>query len=576
MRLMLLALLAGSAGWAQGLIGEMVLGPEAISRRVEAGGLFRGLGLVSEDTVAARLRGSRDGVVWGEWRDVELGHEGGTLVWFDEGIRFVEVLAVAQVRMLFIEPGYAKAGLESRRGAAGEPSVVTRAGWGCGAECVPRAAPVYANVSHLVVHHSAGANASSDWPAVIRSIWVLHVKGNGWNDIGYNFLVDPNGIVYEGRAGGDGVIGAHFSGVNTRTMGVCMVGTFTTRGPSGMAIESLKKVLGWQAEKWKLDPTGQTRHAASGLTLNVISGHRDAGLSPQASGTTECPGLVLYTYLPGLRGEVNGAVGCSIQLRRRNYCFGSEATGLPVEFENPRSCDVGVEGGADWVSVAEGRLNVTANLTASRRSVDLKIGGQILQVVQAESGVVELPCVSRGSVVNGASFDERPLARGTIASLFGTGLEGARVLVNGSTTAATVFASTANQVNFALPTSVQPGSARLVVERNGVRSSETMFWVTETAPAVFADASGRAFAQFTEDRKIVVVYVTGLGTDRTLAWEATIGGRRAQGLYLGATPGFIGLGQANLGLPDGLIGDEWPLEISVSGVASPTLRLVRP
>ena len=576
MRVMILVLLASSAGWAQGLIGEMVLGPEAMSRRVEARGLFRGLGLVSGDAATARLRGSQDGVVWGEWREVDLGHEGGSLVWFDEGIRFVELLAARPVRMLFIEPGYGKAGLESRRGAAGAPSVVTRAGWGCGAECAPKEVAVYANVSHLVVHHSAGANASSDWAAVIRSIWVLHVKGNGWNDIGYNFLVDPNGVVYEGRAGGDGVIGAHFSGVNTGTMGVCMVGTFTTRGPSAMAIESLKKVLGWQAEKWRLDPTGQTRHAASGLTLNVISGHRDAGLSPQASGTTECPGLVLYTYLPGLRSEVNEAVGCSIQLRRRNYCFGSEASGVPVEFENPRSCEVGVEGGADWVSVAAGRVNVMANLTASRRSVDLKIGGQILQVVQAESGVVELPCVLRGSVVNGASFDERPLARGSIASLFGTGLERAKVFVNGSATAATVSASTANQVNFALPPSVQPGSARLVVERDGVRSSETMFWVTEAAPAVFADASGRAFAQFTEDRKIVVVYVTGIGTDRTLAWEATIGGRRAESLYLGPTPGFVGLGQANLGLPEGLVGDEWPLEISVSGVLSPTSRLVRP
>ena len=103
-----------------------------------------------------------------------------------------------------------------------------------------------------------------------------------------------------------------------------------------------------------------------------------------------------------------------------------------------------------------------------------------------------------------------------------------------------------------------------------------MFWVTEAAPAVFADASGRAFAQFTEDRKIVVVYVTGIGTDRTLAWEATIGGRRAESLYLGPTPGFVGLGQANLGLPEGLVGDEWPLEISVSGVLGPTSRLVRP
>ncbi len=566
------ALLCGT-GWAQGLIGQADLG--AGNGRAEAGGVFRGLGIVSEERFEARVRGSRDGVVWGEWRAVELGHEGGSLVWFDEGVRFVETMGDGPMRLLFIEPGRGKAAPETRLGAV-EPLIVTRAGWGCGAECAPKEAPIYAPVTHLIVHHSAGTNTSSDWAAVIRSIWVLHVKGNGWNDIGYNFLVDPNGTVYEGRAGGDGVIGAHFSGVNTGTMGVCMVGTFTTQGPTAIAIESLKKVLGWQAEKWKLDPTGQTRHAVSGLTLNVISGHRDAGLSPQASGTTECPGLVLYTYLPGLRGDVNGAVGCSIALRRRNFCFGGAEASEAVEFENPRGCKVGVEGGADWVSVLDGEVRVAANSTASRRTVDLKIGGQVLQVAQAESGVADTPCVARGGVVNAASFDDRPLAQGAIVSLFGTGLEGARVLVNGSPVAATVFASTANQVNFALPTSVQPGSARLIVERNGVRGPETMFWVTEAAPAVFADASGRAFAQFSEDRKVVTVYLTGIGTDRRTPWEATIGGRKAAGLYLGATPGFIGLGQANLGLPEGLTGSEWALEINVSGVLSPAVRLALP
>ena len=110
-----------------------------------------------------------------------------------------------------------------------------------------------------------------------------------------------------------------------------------------------------------------------------------------------------------------------------------------------------------------------------------------MQVVQAEMGVAEMPCVARGSSVNGASFDTRPLGQGAIASLFGSGLEGVRVLVNGGTVA-TVFASTASQLNFALPASVQPGTARLTVEKNGVRSPELMFWVTEAAPAISATA----------------------------------------------------------------------------------------
>src|SRR5437016_1926200 len=73
----------------------------------------------------------------------------------------------------------------------------------------------------------AGGNAATDWAAVVRSIWVLHVQGNGWNDIGYNYLIDPNGVLYEGRGGGDGVMGAHFSCVNSGTMGVALLGTFS-------------------------------------------------------------------------------------------------------------------------------------------------------------------------------------------------------------------------------------------------------------------------------------------------------------------------------------------------------------
>ena len=92
----------------------------------------------------------------------------------------------------------------------------------------------------------------------------------------------------------------------------------------------------------------------------------------------------------------------------------------------------------------------------------------------------------------------------------------------------------------------------------------------------FSDGVGQALAQFSEDRKTVVVYVTGIGTDRRLPWEATIGGRKAQALYLGATPGFVGLGQANLGMPEGLEGNAWPLELSVSGAVSPTVRLALP
>lgn len=583
MRAFILLLVVPVLGICQGLLGEARIVPEfAVPvKRVQASGLFRGLGMISEENFQARVRGSRDGVNWLEWQDVALGHEGGSLVWFEEAVRFVEVTAAGPVRLLFIEPGQQKGSLELKRQAVGKPAVVSRAGWGCGPECNPKTEPIFAKVTHLVVHHSAGANEARDWAAVMRSIWVLHVAGNGWNDIGYNYLIDPNGVIYEGRAGGEGVIGAHFSGVNTGTMGVCMVGTFSSQAPAGAAIESLKKLLGWQAEKWKLDASGQTIHAASGLTLNAISGHRDAGLSPRASGTTECPGNVLYTYLPGVRADVAAGGACAISLSRRNYCFGGQAGSALVAFENLRNCEVGVEGGSDWVNVAEGRIEVGANGGGSRRSVDLKIGGQIVQVTQAESGVNELPCVARGGVVNGASFDTRPLGLGSIVSVFGSGLwrEGSttQVLVNGSLNAM-VFAATESQVNFALPGNARIGSARVEVLRDGVRSPEAMFWITESAPAAFVaqnfdDGKVNGLGQPVRAGRPLVVYLTGIGLNARAAWEASIGGQKAEGLFLGATPGFLGLGQANVIVPESLEAGEHPLRVTVSGVASPELRV---
>jgi len=102
-------------------------------------------------------------------------------------------------------------------------------------------------------------------------------------------LIDPDGVIYEGRAGGDNVLGAHFSSVNAGTMGVSMIGTFTDVTPAEKALTSLRRILAWKASQRAIDPLGQSRHTASGLELNNISGHRD-GPSP-----TECPGDALYS-----------------------------------------------------------------------------------------------------------------------------------------------------------------------------------------------------------------------------------------------------------------------------------------
>jgi N-acetylmuramoyl-L-alanine amidase len=107
---------------------------------------------------------------------------------------------------------------------ASSPVIVPRAGWGAD-ESIVRSPPRYAGaVRFAIVHHTAGSNTytQADAPAVVRGIELYHVQANGWNDIGYNLLVDRFGTVYEGRAGGvdKNVVGAHALGFNTGSVGI--------------------------------------------------------------------------------------------------------------------------------------------------------------------------------------------------------------------------------------------------------------------------------------------------------------------------------------------------------------------
>jgi hypothetical protein len=186
-----------------------------------------------------------------------------------------------------------------------KPPVVTRTEWGCpDGQITIHGSLIYTTVTHLIVHHTAmGVEApDSDWPALVRSIWNFHVLERGWADIGYNYLIDPNGVIYEGRSGGDNVIGAHFSGVNAGTMAVALLGDFTNAAPANDALNSLKEILAWKCDQRGLDPEGRSPHEASQLILNTISGHRDG---PKA---TECPGEALYLLLPAIRAEVESLI----------------------------------------------------------------------------------------------------------------------------------------------------------------------------------------------------------------------------------------------------------------------------
>jgi hypothetical protein len=194
---------------------------------------------------------------------------------------------------------------------AGAPPIITRAGWHAD-ESIRRAGPYYADGIHLaIVHHTAGSNSysKSQSASIVRAIELYHVQGNGWNDIGYNFLVDKYGQIFEGRYGGitRPVIGAHAQGFNSGSVGISLIGDYSSTSITPAARAALVSLIAWRLDLSHIDPlskvvrvsAGNPRYAAgTAVTLNAISAHRDVY-------PTSCPGASLYAQLPSLRTEVS-------------------------------------------------------------------------------------------------------------------------------------------------------------------------------------------------------------------------------------------------------------------------------
>ena len=185
----------------------------------------------------------------------------------------------------------------------GKPPVVPVGTWRVGLT-PPRERPVATTVRFVIVHHAEGSNTTTDYVNVVRSIYVYHTQSNGWNDVGYNFLIAQDGTVFEGRDGqgvmdGDNVQGAHFCGTNGGTMGICLLGGYMTVQPPDAALAALSKLTAWKLNKENLtQPLGSAFHAASGKTLVTISTHRDGTCA------TDCPGDNLYAKIDQLRSSV--------------------------------------------------------------------------------------------------------------------------------------------------------------------------------------------------------------------------------------------------------------------------------
>ncbi len=195
----------------------------------------------------------------------------------------------------------------------GQPPIIARRAWAEGSS-PPRVAPEYGAVKLAFVHHTENPNgyAAGEVPAMLRAIYAFHRYVNGWNDIGYNFVIDLYGRIFEARAGGvdESVVGAHAGGYNVVSSGIAVLGSFMSVAISTPARSALEALLAWKLSLHgapsagevtvRVNPAGAaySRYPANArVPLPHIAGHRDGD-------STDCPGSVLYGELPAIRAGV--------------------------------------------------------------------------------------------------------------------------------------------------------------------------------------------------------------------------------------------------------------------------------
>jgi hypothetical protein len=300
-------------------------GPGGTSRPVSPGRAFSLVGLLDPGRhPAVEVRARREGGSWTSWapmrESVDHGPDGGGRPLASEPVWTgpcdeVQLRAGGRVggtlRLQFVEvPAAAGARAAARpvKVSQSQPEIVPRSAWG-GGSVPPRTRPSFGRVIMAFVHHTEGVNnySAAQSASIVLGIARYHRDGRGWNDIGYNFLVDRFGRIFEGRAGGITmpVIGAQAGGWNSVSTGVAILGSFTGNSAPRAAVEAVGALLGWKLALHGVPPSGTVEIVSAGGSENRwpngrtvkfqrIVGHRD-GCS------TDCPGSLLYAQLPAIR-----------------------------------------------------------------------------------------------------------------------------------------------------------------------------------------------------------------------------------------------------------------------------------
>jgi len=251
---------------------------------------------------------------WSDWTDLHqepAPEEGGRPGTESQWVQWADQVAVrvlnatpakpVDIQVATIDPGE-DTGLAAT--SASQPNIIRRSDWGAKKPKKCSFGTYGPRTRGAVIHHTVGSNnySKSESAKIVRATQAYHMNSRDWCDIGYNFLVDKYGQIFEGRFGGISkpVWAAHSGNkmVNSRTVGVALMGTFTKTGPSAHMKESTARLVAWRFNLAHLPAKGT--YAIDDLKLNRIAGHRNVV-------GTECPGAAAYAWL-GAKGGLRDRV----------------------------------------------------------------------------------------------------------------------------------------------------------------------------------------------------------------------------------------------------------------------------
>jgi hypothetical protein len=241
------------------------------------------------------------------------------------------------------------------------------------------------DVSKIIVHHTATSKNLDNPKQAIRDMYYYHSVSRGWGDIGYNYIIDQEGNIYEGRQGGEGVIGAHSGRGNHGSIGISLLGNFQDQPPTSAAVTSLVKMIYYKSKVHGINPSGFSNFRGE-YSSNIL-GHRDVT-------NTICPGDQLYALLDAARKNASSYF-TEKPKKKYDYDFQdrSELFFLEIEPLKKQFVQITVEniGKKTWKSPSV-KLD---SLTGSKRSLTINDASSKESVKYGESITFNLSLNSR-------------------------------------------------------------------------------------------------------------------------------------------------------------------------------------